>query len=249
MTISGPRGGSGKSVTALNLSVSMGLYKKKVLLVDCDPLGCVSDLSGVRSLDCPFDLVSVLSGRSGLVESISETEFNCLDILPGGAGLFPLSLKLSRRAANEKLLRLLIKEVRGDYDFVVLDCPSSFGYLSVAAMTAADWLVAPLPPYANATEDFHALLKSVRYVRQTHDTDLEIAGILLNRCSGAQGTLDEGEKPGDMADLIYDHHIPEDPAVAESVRRRTPLALYDINAPAARAYLGLAREMILAFNP
>ncbi len=250
MTISGPRGGCGKSVTALNLSVSMGLYKKKVLLVDCDPLGSVSEYSGVRSMGYSFDLASVLGGRANLIEAVSKTEFSSLDILPAGFNLFELSLKLSKTTANEKILRLLMEDIRGDYDFIVMDCPSSWGFLSIAALTAADRLVVTMSAQTSWVEDFHTLLKSIRYIRQTHDTGLKIDGISLNRLNetDSAGIRLSGKTYAGIRELIYKNTIPLDRTVDEAVSQKTPLVLYDVNSPAARAYLGLAREIILGFN-
>jgi len=245
LTISGPRGGSGKSVTALNLSASMGLYEKKVLLVDCDPLGSVSEWSGVRSMDCPFDLATVLSGKANLIEAVSKTEFRSLDVLPAGFSLFPLSLKLSRSAANEKILRLLIDDIRDDYDFIVLDCPSSWGFFSMAALTAADRLVVSMSGPRDWLGDYHNLLKSVQYIRQTHGGDLKISGISLNRCDALDETDDDYT---DIRELVYENMIPRDKTVEKAIERKIPLVLYDVNSPAAQAYLGLAREIILAFK-
>jgi len=250
LTISGPRGGSGKSVTALNLSASLGLYKKKVLLVDCDPLGSVSEWSGVRSMDYPFDLASVLNGKANLIEAVSKTEFSSLDVLPAGFDLFAVSLKLSRAVANEKIFRLLMDEIRGDYDFIVLDCPSSWGFLSIAAMTAADRLVAAMSANTGWVGDFHVLLESIQYIRQTHGIDLKVAGISLNRYDSIDEVLDglDHDRFTGTRELVYDSMIPCDRAVDEAVSRKMPLVLYDVNSPAAQAYLGLAREIILAFN-
>ncbi len=250
MTISGQRGGSGKSVTALNLSVSLGLYEKKVLLVDCDPQGCVSEWSGVNTMGYPFDLSSVLTGKATTIEAISKTEFNYLDILPAGFDLFHVALKLSRLVANEKILRLLMEDIRPDYDFIILDAPSSYGYLSIAALTAADWLVVTVPPKDNWIDDFHALLKSTQYIRQTHDTTLKIAGLLFNRCGSMEdirACLPEQDL-SDTHNLIYDTLIPRDEAVDTAIHKRMPLALHDIKSPAADGYLKVAREIILAFN-
>ncbi len=250
LTISGQRGGSGKSVTALNLAVSLCLYEKKVLLVDCDPQGCVSEWSGVNATGYPFDLASVLTGKATTIEAISKTEFNYLDILPAGFNLFQVALKLSRLVANEKILRLLMEDIRNDYDFIILDSPPSYGYLSIAALTSADWLLVAVPPRDQWVDDFHSLLKSIQYIRQTHDTSLKIAGLLFNRCQSIDD-IQEGLTDQHLADtrnLIYDTIIPRDAAVDQAIIKKMPLALYDIKSPAADAYLQVAREVILAFT-
>ncbi len=249
LTISGQRGGSGKSVTALNLAVSLSLFEKKVLLVDCDPQGGSTEWSGINSMGYPFDLASVLNGKATVIEAIAKTEFNYLDILPAGFGLFSVGLKLSRVAANEKILRLLMDDVRTDYDYIILDAPSSYGYLSIAAMTAADQLLITMCPQQDWVEDFHCLLKTIQYIKHTHDTPLKIAGLLFNRCS------DRDEVAGifadqDLADtrqLVYSSFIPEDGAVKKAIEEKTPLALYNIKSPASEGYLSFAKEVIQAF--
>lgn len=249
-TISGQRGGSGKSVTALNLAVSLSLYEKKVLLVDCDPQGCSTEWSGINSMGYPFDLASVLNGKATVIEAIAKTEFNYLDILPAGFDLFSVGLKLSRLVANEKIIRLLMDDVRTDYDYIILDAPSSYGYLSIAALTAADWLLITMCPQHNWVEDFHCLLKSIQYIRQTHDTPLKIAGLLFNRCRDRHEFSDffSDKKLSDTRDLIYSSLIPEDEAVQKAIKENTPLALYDIKSPASEGYLNFAKEVIQAFQ-
>ncbi len=249
ITISGPRGGSGKSVTALNLCASMGLYQKKVLLIDCDPLGTATrGLSG-GTANHPFDLASVLRGKVSLVRAIVDTQIASLDLLPAGPELFSVSFALSRAAANEKILKLLMKDVRNEYDMIVLDAPSSCGMLSIAAMTAADSLLVAMNKKDPWVSDFYGLLKLVKYIRKAHGVDLKIAGISLNRFQQVSGRLEDhvdGCHSG-IKDLLYNSLIPDDSTINDASDMKVPIVLYDVNAPAAKAYLRLAREIILSF--
>ena len=250
LTISGQRGGSGKSITALNLAVSLSLYERKVLLVDSDPQGCATEWSGMGGSEYPFDLSSVLNGRASLIEAISKTEFSFLDMLPAGFDLFAAAQKLTRLTANEKILRLLLEEVRADYDFIIVDAPSSYGFLSIAALTAADGLLISLCPRLSRAEDVHALLKSVKYIRKTHDTALKIAGLVFNRCCQREeiDRFIEDQHLEETRELVCSSFIPEDDAVPLAARKQMPLALYDVKSPACEGYLAAAREMIQAFN-
>jgi len=250
LTISGQRGGSGKSITALNLAVSLSLYERKVLLVDCDPQACVTQWSGLGSSGYPFDLASVLNGRATLIEAISKTEFSFLDVIPAGFDLFAAGQKLSRLTANEKILRLLLEDVRGDYDHIILDAPSSYGFLSIAALTAADGLLISLCPRLSKGGDIHDLLKSIKYIRSTHGVPLKIAGILFNRCLGADeiDRFINEQNLKETRDLVCTSFIPEDDAVNQAIHNGTPLVLQDIKSPASEGYLAFAREMIQAFN-
>jgi len=250
VTISGQKGGSGKSVTAVNIAVSLALYEKKTLLVDCDLQGSATKWSGNATLGHPFDLASVLKGRVAMTRAIAKTQVNYLDILSAGFDLFFAASKLAGSVSNEKILRLFLEDIGEDYDYIIIDSPSSFGFLSVAALTAADWLVVAVYPRHNWVEDFHCLLKLVKYVRDTHETPLKIASILFNRCKTNMEVvrLMENQNMLEIKDLVCDTFIPEDGAVKKSIDRKIPLALYDIKTPASSAYLSFAREMISVFK-
>ena len=250
LTISGLKGGTGKSITALNLSASMALYGKKVLLVDCDPQARVSQWRKMDSNGNDHDLAQVLAGRTSVPDAVSGTDIDGLYILPAGFNLFSISLKLSRRIDNEKLLRLVIDEIEHDYDIIILDAPSSCGYLSLAALTAADWLAAVVTPDEDWINDVHSLMKIVRYIRRSHNTPLGIAGILFNRCNSEEQMEHRAvpEVLEQIRPLIYKTMIPDDEMLDKEQASLSPLALYDIKAQASQAYLGIAREIICAFN-
>ncbi|WP_321492592.1 ParA family protein [uncultured Desulfobacter sp.] len=250
LTISGLKGGTGKSITALNLSASVALYGKKVLLIDCDPRANVSRWRKIDSNGNDHDLTQVLSGRIRVPDAVSGTDIDGLDILPSGFGLFSMSLKLTRRTENEKLLRLIIGEIEHDYDIIILDSPSSCGYLSIAALTAADWLAAVVTPDDDWVCDFHSLINIVRYIRKSHNAPLGIAGILFNRCNGVE-QMEHRTDPQvlkQIRPLIYKTMIPDDETFAREQCFHSPLSLYDIKAKASQAYLEMAREIICAFN-
>jgi chromosome partitioning protein len=250
ITIAGTKGGTGKSVTAVNLATSLALYEKTTLLIDCDPQGCSTGLSGIKSLDYNCDLGSVFSGKVSFKGAVVKTEFNYLDIMPAGFNLFPSALKLSVKRDNEKLLRLFLKNIEDEYEYIFIDSSSSYGFLSVSAITAADWLVIALCPDQNSVEDFHGLLRLIKYVRKNHDTRLKIAGLLFNRCHSKLEieSFLKKENLSDVKDLVYDSFIPDDEKLKKSIELKMPVALYDIKSPAAAAYLSFAREMIRVFN-
>ncbi|NWH03533.1 ParA family protein [Desulfobacter latus] len=250
LTISGLKGGTGKSITALNLSASMALYGKKVLLVDCDPQASVSQWHKMASKGNNHDLAQVLAGRIHVSDAVSETDLDGLDILPAGFGLFSMSLKLTRHIDNEKLLRLIIDEIEHDYDIIILDAPSSCGYLSIAALTAADWVAAVVIPDEDWVSDFHSLIRIVRYIRQSHKIPLSIAGILFNRCKSKKQMKNHADSEvfEQIRPLIYKTMIPDDDMLDKPSPFLRPLSLYDIKGQASQAYLAVAREISPAFN-
>ncbi|WP_320040340.1 ParA family protein [uncultured Desulfobacter sp.] len=251
LTISGLKGGTGKSTTALNLSACLALYGQKILLVDCDPQARVSQWCKMNSNGRDYDLAQVLGGRINVRDAICTTEIDGLYMLPAGFDLFLLSLKLTRRIDNEKLLRLVIDEIKNDYDMIICDAPSSCGYLSLAALTAADWITAVVTPEQDWVSDFHSLMKVVRYIRQSHNTPLGISGIVFNRCNSEEQIENRvvTEVLEQIRPLIYKTMIPNDEILEAKDACISPLPLYDVKSQASQAYFAVAREIIRAFNP
>jgi chromosome partitioning protein len=250
ITIAGQKGGTGKSVTAVNLAVSLALYEKNTLLIDCDPQGCSTQWCGIKDADYNCDITSVLSGRAKVTDGIVKTQLNCLGMMPAGFNLFQVALKLARNSGNEKILRLLLKDIEDEYDYIIIDSSSSYSFLSVTAMTAADWLLICMSVHHNSIEDFHCLLRMVKYIRTTYDVPLKIAGLLFNRCKTKEEILAflENQNLSDVKQMVYKTFIPDDHNIKRSIDLKIPVALHDIKSPAAAAYLSFAKEIHFFFN-
>ncbi|MCF6247939.1 MAG: ParA family protein [Desulfobacula sp.] len=245
ITIAGQKGGTGKSVTAVNLATSLALLEKNTLLIDFDPQAFATQWCGIKELDYTSDITMVLTGRIPFKEAIVKTQVNYLDMMPAVFSLFQVALKLAKTPGNEKMLRLLLKDVESEYDYIIIDAPSSYGYLSICAMTAAQWLLVCMTVQQNCLEDFHCLLKMIKYIRKTHHVPLKIAGFLFNRCNFKKQIQEflEDQNLLDIEQMIFDTFIPEDKNIKESIDLSHPLALHDIKSPAASAYLDFSKEM------
>ncbi len=250
ITIAGQKGGTGKSITAVNLATSLALFGKKTLLIDCDPQACSTQWCGIKDLDYKCDITSVLSGRAKVVDAIVNTRINGLDIMPAEFNLFQVALKLAKNSGNEKILRFFLKDVEDDYDYIIIDSPSSYSFLSVTAMTAADWLLVCMSVHHNSIEDFHSLLQMVKYIRMTHDVPLKIAGLLFNRSETKKQieSFMESQNLSDVKKLVFNTFIPHDVAIKNSKELKIPVVLHDIKSPAAEAYLRAAEELHFSFK-
>lgn len=250
ITIAGQKGGTGKSVTAVNFAASLALLEQKTLLIDTDPQGCSTKWCGFNPSEDAYDLASIFTGRSQVMDAVAKTRIKYMDVIPAGFDLFQAALKLSRHAGNEKILRIFLKDIQGEYDYIIIDSPSSFSFLTLTAMMAADSLVICTNFDQKTSGDFQSLFAMVEYIKNTHDISLKISGFLFNRCKIL---------PQDKTN-INDHNffgidfvapdilIPEDDTIRQSIESAVPCALYDIKSPAAQAYLNFANQMHCFFK-
>ncbi len=249
ITIAGQKGGTGKSVTAVNLATSFALFEKKTLLIDCDPQGCSTQWLGLSDMDYAVDITSVLSAKARFKDAVLKTEFNYLDMMPSHFNLFQVALKLSKTPGNEKALGLLLKDVEDEYEYIIIDTPSSYDFLSISAMTAAHGLLVCMTPGQNSVADFQYILKMIKYIKTVHDVSLKIIGVLFNRCQSKEEIQNFLEIQGlaDIKSMVLSSFIPEDEAILQSIQLKVPAALNDIDGLAAQAYLNVAKEMHNSF--
>ncbi len=250
ITIAGQKGGTGKSVTAVNLAASFAILEKNTLLIDTDPQGCATDWSGIKSLDYNCDIASVLSGRAKFKNAIVKTQFDFLDVMPAGFNLSWAAARLAKHQANEKILRLFLKDVEGQYEYIIIDSPSSYSFLTNAAMTAADWLVVCMTCHHHSVEGFHNLLQTIQQLRKMHNVPLKLSGLLFNksRTRGEIQSFIHKQNLSDVEQLVYNTFIPSDSNIGQSIDLKIPVALHDIKCPAAQAYLSFANEMHFFFK-
>ena len=249
ITIAGQKGGIGKTVTSVNLAASLALLEKKTLIVDCDPQAGSSALSGMKSLKPVNNISSFLSGRVKPAQAVSETILKFLNIVPADFNLFQTAAKLSLNSGNEKLLRLFLRDFKNQYDYVIIDSPSSFNFLSVSAMIAGDWLVVPFSSSASSIEEFILLLKMIQFIRKKFKSPLKIAGLLpmVTHRNEIETFLHVNNQEA-LIDILFSTCIPRDTGIAEADNRGKPFALHDAEAKGAKAYLNFAWELDLFFN-
>ncbi|MCP4117288.1 MAG: ParA family protein [Desulfobacteraceae bacterium] len=250
ITIAGQKGGNGRSVTAVNLAASLALLEKRTLLVDCDPRACSTLFAGFGASTLSCDLSSVLFGKVAPSDAVFKTRLRFMDLLPASFNLFHAASRLSLNAGNERILRIFLRELRAEYEYMIIDSPASYSFLTVTALAAADWLLVPFQCSPEDIGDFTSLLRMVRHVRSNFQERLKIAGLLFNRC-GSREEIDRflaGNDLNGVENIVYKSFVPGDDAIRAAGEDGKPVALYDVESPGARAYLDVAKEVISSFN-
>ena len=174
------KGGVAKTTTAHTTGTGLHRAGFRVLLVDCDPQGNLSDLCGAGDAD--ITLYDVLKGNADTAEAVRPVPGypDGLDIIPGGLMLAAADMEFTT-PGREYLLREALSTVRGEYDFIVIDTPPALGILTVNALTAADILAIPSAPDRFSLKGLKQLSGTIATIKKYCNPSLQIAGVLLTR--------------------------------------------------------------------
>jgi len=244
--IANQKGGVGKTTTAINLSASIAVAEKKVLLIDIDPQGNSTSGMGLRKERAEGTIYQALLRGGGLKEMILKTALGFLDMVISNTDLIGAEVELIQEKDREKKLDRLIREVEADYDFVFIDCPPSLGLLTINSLTASHSVIIPLQCEYYAMEGLGQLLKTIRLIKQALNPRLEIEGILLTMFDIRNNLSHQvaQEVRTHFKNKVFQTIIPRNIRLSEAPSHGKPVLLYDIHSRGAESYLNLAKEIM-----
>ena len=246
ISITNQKGGVGKTTTAINISASLAVAEKKVLLVDMDPQGNATSGCGIDKRSLKTSIYDAMIGGMGLKEIIVPTDLRYFQVIPAGIDLIGAEIELIEVEKREFVLRQVLEPLRDDFNFIILDCPPSLGLLTINALTAADSVIIPVQCEYFALEGLSQVLRTIELVRKSLNSALDIEGILLTMFDSRNNLSHQvaQEIKEHFKDKVFNNTIPRNVALGEAPSHGKPIITYNINSRGAQSYLGLALEVM-----
>ena len=246
ISIANQKGGVGKTTTAINLAASLASLGKKVLLVDADPQANASSGLGIDVRTVEFTVYECLNDNVPSPQAIHQTEVENLFILPSHIDLVGAEIELLNLEKREHVMEKMLKPIKNDYDFILIDCSPSLGLFTVNALTASNSVIIPVQCEYFALEGISKLLNTIKIIKSKLNPSLEIEGFLLtmfdNRLRLANQVYNEVRKH--FQGMVFESVLTRNVRLSEAPSHGKPVLLYDAESKGSSNYMDLAKELI-----
>lgn len=251
ISIVNQKGGVGKSTTAINLAAGLAEVGERVLLVDLDPQAATTWAFGYEPAELERSVYDVLVGGMDLRDVVLRQSEQPLghsrvDLVPSQLILSRFAQDLRQRARREAVMARALDGVRGEYDFVILDCaPSAIGELEINAMYAADYVIIPTMAEKMPLYGVNDVMDALGEVRE-HKPELQVLGALLTRVDNRNKLTHTAREEVVRAfgSRKFDTEIRTNVRLAEQPREASSVLVSAPDSAGAEDYRNLAREVI-----
>jgi chromosome partitioning protein len=201
---------------------------------------------GVDKDNVEKTVYDLIIGRATVEECLCKEVFENLDLLPTNIDLSAAEIELIGVENKEFIIRDEVAKIRGNYDFVIVDCPPSLSMLTINAMTTADTVLVPIQCEYYALEGLSQLMHTIDLVKERLNPDLEMEGVVFTMYNARTNlSLQVVENVKDNLDqTIYKTIIPRNIRLAEAPSHGLPINIYDPKSSGAESYMLLAEEVI-----
>ena len=245
LAIANQKGGVGKTTTAVNLGAGLAELGYRVLVVDLDPQGNATTGLGINARNLESSVYDALMNETPIDDCIEPTAVRNLFVAPATIDLAGAEIELVPAFSRELKLRRALDTIKGEFDYMLIDCPPSLGLLTVNGLAAADEVVVPIQCEYYALEGLGQLLRNVQLVQSNLNPKLEVTAIILTMYDARTKLAEQ------VAQEVRDHFgpkvcrnlVPRTVRLSEAPSFGQPIIVFDPSSRGAIAYRELAKEV------
>jgi len=247
IAIAVPKGGVGKTTTAVNLAAALAIAEKKTLLIDFDPSGACSVSLGFENGKLKGDIFQVISFIKYIDSVIHPTDLPTLDFIPCSINSGEIEERINRLTRNIHLFENILNQYAlGKYDYIIIDCPPYLKGLTTIALTAADSVLIPIRAGQFSISALKKMYDHITWVKENLNKKLSVEGILLTMFefnTKAWG-LTKQALFGNFGHDLLQTVIPKSTTITEAEFYGKPTMLFNVRSSGSVAYLQLANELM-----
>lgn len=245
ISVATPKGGVGKTTTAVNLSAGLALSGYKVLIIDLDQSANASEHLG--ALNRPVTIDQVMRAKVSVKDAAAPTAVEGLQIIGSDAELAEYEIMLGAQVAGREVkLKLALQHAKRGYDFILIDCPPTLDLMTVNALTASDCVIAVADGELFSVRGAGRINELKDLIVTSTNPKLKLLGVLLNKFAKninihkeAKAALMEA-----FPKKVFSTSIRRNVKLAEAATQGLPVQLYAKGCPGARDFNKLTREVL-----